>query len=141
MAGKLAKEEDIPEAARREAAEILAKWLKKNLITRGVLLSIIRGRWEDAEKASRLFLDECNWSQASKLIGPARRIGQKLPGVSMLLRTLVATRAYLRAVGNLDLQWRFRAYSKLLRASCLEDLQPQHEMVFQGQRALPGQEQ
>jgi hypothetical protein len=125
MASKLVQDESIPAEARQEGAAILTGMLKKGLITRGVMRSIAAGRWDDAEKASRLFLDECNWSSASNLICPARRIGQKLPGIGILLRTLFATRAYLRAVGNLDLQWRFRAYAKLLRTSCLEDLQPE----------------
>lgn len=117
IASKLAKDENIPQAARREAAQTLTKLVKKNLVIRGVIGSVIRGRWEDAEKAANLLLQECGWTQATGIVRPASALCRRLPGARRGLRTLLRAQASLRVLRHLDLQWRFRSYSKLVRVS------------------------
>jgi hypothetical protein len=117
MADKLAQNVDIPQAARQEAAELLGGLLRRGLIMRGVVRSIIGGKWDEAERAADLFLQECKWTRVGGVIRPARMIGQKVPGMRALLRALLAARASLRVLQHFNLQWRFRSYSKLVRVS------------------------
>lgn len=116
MAQKLVSDQSIPQAARQEAAETLNCWLKKGLIMRGVIRSITRGRWDEAEEAAKLFLNECKWTRGAVIIRPARTVIQKLPGTRSALRAMLGARASLRVLRHLDLQWRFRSYSKMVRA-------------------------
>lgn len=117
MASKLSKDENIPQAARREAAETLTKWVKKNLITRGVVGSIALGRWQDAETAANLLLQECEWTEAAGIVRPLSACCKRLPVVRWVLRALLGAEASVRVLRHLDLQWRFRSYSKLVRVS------------------------
>jgi len=116
MVHKLVSDQSIPRAARHEAAKTLGSWLKKGLFMRGVICSVTRGKWDEAEEAAKLFLHQCNWQGAAGVIRPARAIGQNLPGTPTALRALLATRSLLRVVRRIDLLWRFRSYSKLVRA-------------------------
>lgn len=115
MANKLVQDASIPSAARHEAAEKLQSWLKRNLITRGIIRSMIRGNWDQAEQAANLFLQECGWERISGAIRPACSFVAKLPGARWFLQSALALEVPLRVLRHLDLQWRFRTYSKMLR--------------------------
>lgn len=120
MANKLVQDASIPSAARREAAEKLQGWLKRSLITRGILRSIIRGNWEEVEQAANLFLQECGWERMSGAVGPACSVVARLPGTRWLLQAMLTLEVPLRVLRHLDLQWRFRDYSRMLRAPTVE---------------------
>jgi len=117
MVSKLTGDENVPADAREEAAEALSRRLKRGLVMRGVIRSIAGGNWDEAERAANLFLQECKWTRAAGVVRPARAIGEKLPGMRALSRAFLAARVSLRVVRHLDLQWRFRSYSKLVRVT------------------------
>jgi len=120
MANKLVRDVNIPPAARQEAAETLTRWLKKNLVTRGMIQSIIRGNWEEAEKAASLFLQECRWTRVAGIVRPVSAVCQRLPGMRWTLQALLAARASVSVIRHLGLQWRFWRYSKMLTVSWVE---------------------
>jgi hypothetical protein len=117
MAEKLVRDVNIPLEARQEVAETFSHLLRRGLIMRGVVRSIIGGKWDEAQMAANLFLEECKWTRAAGVIRPALLVGKTVPGTRALLRAFLAARASLRVLQHFDLQWRFRAYSKLVRAS------------------------
>jgi hypothetical protein len=114
MASKLASDERIPESARREATETIAKWIKKNLLSRGLVGSISRGRWDDAEKAATVFMQECKWAHGARIVRPTMQCLKRLPGARWSCRALLAAEDATRVLRHLDLQWRYQAYSKML---------------------------
>lgn len=117
LASKLAQDERIPTAAKREAAETITKWIKKNLISRGLVGSISRGRWDDAEKAATLLMQECQWERGAAIVRPASEFLKRVPGARWSGRALLAAEAFLQVLRNLDLQWRYWPYSRMLRIS------------------------
>jgi len=116
MVSKLTSDENVPVAARMEAAESLARRLKRGLVMRGVIRSIVAGKWDEAEEAANILVQECKWNWASGVVRPVRAIGEKLPGTRAILRALLVIRASLRVMQHFGLQLRFRSYSKLVRA-------------------------
>ena len=115
MIEKLTQDMTLTSAARQEAAAILTGWMKRGLVMRGVIRSISRGRWEEAERAAHLLLQECRQERGAKITTVAITICRRLPATRLLFRALVAIRTYAKAIRNLGLQWRFRSYSKLVR--------------------------
>jgi len=114
---KLAQNTDLQPAIRQQAVENLEKWMKRALVTLGVARSISYGRWEDAEKAANILVQECQQSRAARMIRWATAVCRRLPGSRFVLRALHALRAGEKTIHNLGLQWKFRAYSRFLRAS------------------------
>jgi glycosyltransferase involved in cell wall biosynthesis len=131
MASKLASDERIPESARREATEIITKRIKKNLLSRGLLGSISRERWDDAERAATLFIQQCKWAHGFKIIAPATKFLKRLPGARWSGRALLAAEDALRVLRHLNLQWRYRHYSKML---CVSSRNPVSKQSSDGLR-------
>jgi glycosyltransferase involved in cell wall biosynthesis len=115
MASKLANDPRIPESARREASETITTWIKKLLLSRGLVGSISRGRWDDAGKAATLLAQEYKWARGAGIVRP--ELLKWLPGACWSGRTLIAAQRVLLVLRHLDLQWRYRRYSKMLRIS------------------------
>jgi hypothetical protein len=104
---------------RQLALAVIASHKKRILITQGIMKSISRGKWEDAERATDLLLQECKQSRAARTIRRAIAVCRRLPGTPLFLQTLFGVRAMQKALLNLVMQWRFRSYSRFLRASTL----------------------
>jgi hypothetical protein len=104
---------------RQRATAIIVSHKKRILITQGIMKSISRGKWEDAKRAADLLVQECRQSRAARTIRGATAICRRLPGTTLLLRTLFGIRAAEKALLNLGMHWRFRSYSRFLRASTL----------------------
>lgn len=121
---KITKDANLPSTAREDAVEALTNLMKRSLVLRGVIRSIIRGKWEEAEEAGNILLQACGRARSAEAIPIATAVCRKLPGIRLSLRALVALRTYVGATCNLDLQWRLRSYSRFLRDTAAETLQP-----------------
>ena len=119
MAEKLSQDESLCPEIRQRASEILTRWMKRSLVTRGIMRSISLGKWEDAERAADLLVQECRQSRGARFIRGAIGTCRRFPGSPLLVRALFGMRAAEKTLLNLGMQWRFRSYSRFLRASTL----------------------
>lgn len=119
MIEKLSQNVDLEPAVRLQAVEKLRMSLKRGLVTRGVARSLSLGRWEDAERAANLLVQECRQSRGARAIRWTTAACRRLPGVQIFLRAFFALRTSGKIVRNLHRQWQFRAYARLLRQSTL----------------------
>lgn len=98
-----------------EAKELLTRWMKRDLVMRGGFRSISDGKWANASKAADLLEQELGSMHVARLIRTAAHICQRIPGARKLFRAPLAFRAGVRAARTVNLQWRFRSYSRLLQ--------------------------
>ena len=114
---KFEQDEAVPLEIRREVANNLGKRLERVLVTHGVLRSISRGSWEEADRAARLFAQRTDRSESFRLLSAVTKLTRALPGSSALLRGLLSARDALRVARNAGLQREFRSYAELLRST------------------------
>jgi len=119
LADKFNKDTTLPPQVRQRATAILSSHMKRILLTQGITKSISRGKWEDAERAADLLVQQCRQLRAARTIRWASATCRRLPGAPLFLRTLFGIRAAEKALLNLGMRWRFRSYSKFLKASTL----------------------
>jgi hypothetical protein len=128
---KLSQNTDLQPAIRQQAVERLKKRMRRALVTRGVARSISHGRWEDAERAADILVQECPQSRAARAIRGATAVCRRLPGSRFVVRALFALRTSENIMRNLGLQWRFRMYARYLQASTVAASQGlQRDFVF-----------
>jgi len=120
----LAQNTDLQPAIRQQAVEKMTRWLKQGLLRLGVMKSISRGEWENAQRAADLLVQECRQSRGARTIRWATAVCRRLPGSRFFVRALFALRAGREIMRNLGLQWKFRAYSKFLRTSTVAASRP-----------------
>ncbi len=111
---KLSQNTDLQPATKQQAIEKLTRRMKRGLITLGVMKSISRGEWEDAERAADILVQEHPQSRAARTIRWATSVCRRLPRSRFFVSALFALRTAEKNMCNLDLQWRFRGYSKFL---------------------------
>lgn len=100
----------------REAIDLLARRAGRVLITTGVIRSMSRGRWEEAEKAANLFAEQHRGSRVAELIPAMVAITRKIPGSPLLPHAALALKDAICTIRNLDLTLRFRVHG-LMRTS------------------------
>lgn len=119
MADKFNQDTALPPGMKQRASAILLSSMKKNLIRHGIMKSISHGDWQDAEKGTGILVKEFPQSRAARTLAGAIAIRRRVPGLPLLLQALFGIRAAEKALLNLPTQWRFRPYSRFLRASTL----------------------
>jgi glycosyltransferase involved in cell wall biosynthesis len=112
---KFEQDEAVTPEIRKEVAANLHKRLERVLVTHGVLRSISRGRWEEADRAARLFAQRTDRSESLRLLSVITKLTRALPGSRVLLRGLLCARDALKVARNASLQREFQAYAELLR--------------------------
>lgn len=122
---------------RQRAVEMLARRTKRMLITQGILKSIGRGKWQDANRAADLLVRECRQSYSARIIRSATNACRRLPGATLFLRGLFAVRAAQKALRNLREQWRLRSISRYLLAASNANWNPAASSVSGNHRAAP----
>jgi hypothetical protein len=116
---KVAQNTDLPPAIRQQAVEKMTRWLKQGLLRLGVMKSISRGEWANAQRVADILMREFPQSRAVRSIRWATAVSRMLPGSPFIVRALFALRTGEKIMRNLGLLWEFRAYSRFLRASTL----------------------
>jgi glycosyl transferase family 2 len=108
---------NLAPTVKQEAAAILTRWMKRSLITQCLMRYIGQGYWEKATTAADVLVQASGRSRVARIVRSATVMCRWLPGIRLSFRALLALRDGEKAVGNLGLQWRFRAYARLVRAS------------------------
>lgn len=117
LTDRLGRDISLPTAVKKQALAILSDRMKRVLVSQGIVRSASKHKWRDAERAADLLVQECRESRVSRIIREAVPIGQKVPGLPVLLRGLVRLRDAEKVLLNLRMRWRLRPYSRFLRAS------------------------
>jgi glycosyltransferase involved in cell wall biosynthesis len=113
---KFEKDESLPEAVRHEVGEALRRRLERVLVTHGVVRSLSRGNWDEADRAASLFFQQSEHGDATRMVSILTTLGRNMPGTSLILRGLLSLRDGWKVARNVSLYWQFRSYSELLRS-------------------------
>jgi hypothetical protein len=116
MIQNLVQDMSLSPEAKEEAVTMLTSWMKKCLVTRGIMRSISYGEWEQAKRSAEVLLQECGPTCSARVIHSLTALCQRLPGTRASLRAFLVLRAGIKAACNIGMQWQFRSYSKLLRS-------------------------
>ena len=103
---------------KNEVTAFLTRWMKRALVTQCIMRSIGQGRWDKAKDAADLLVEASGRSRFAQAVCVATSACQKLPGVRMSVRALLALRDGQKALGNLKLQWRYRTYARNYLQAC-----------------------
>lgn len=103
---------------KNEVTAFLIKWMKRALITQCVMRSVGQGRWEKATDAADLLVEVSGRSRSARMVRASTSVCQRLPGVRLSMRALLALIAGEKAVRNLGLHWRYRGYARDYLQSC-----------------------
>lgn len=114
---KLTQNMDLQPEIRKHAVEKMTRWLRQGLLRLGVVKSIGHAKWEDAERAAELLIQEFPEWGPGQTIRWVGKICRRFPVSRFFVRALLALRTSREIMRNLGLQWRFRAYSKFLQTS------------------------
>lgn len=114
---KFRADPELSSEVKQQAIEMLAAWMRRVLVNRGVLRSISAGNWDEAQWATDVFVREYGPSKAARLLQAAVAFFRRVPGSHILLRLLFALRDAQKRASNLSSQSRFRSYTRLLRPS------------------------
>jgi len=77
---KVAQNTDLPPAIRQQAVEKMTRWLKQGLLRLGVMKSISRGEWANAQRVADILMREFPQSRAVRSIRWATAVSRMLPG-------------------------------------------------------------
>lgn len=116
---KIAQDSSLDPASRQEAVETLTNWMKRSLLMRGVVRSIVRGKWDDAQKAADLIVQQPGPWFGSQGVQRAISLCRLIPASRIFLHAILGVQAGKKIVRNLKLQWRFRDYSRILRLNAV----------------------
>jgi glycosyltransferase involved in cell wall biosynthesis len=118
MIRKISMDEAIPYHARRQAAEVLNEYLKTRLsqLVRGF---IVRGEWENFDKAIDMLQNHYHLTVRSSLLSVLARICRSIPSIRILLKGLRALRRFVLSIlpdpSGKQLQSKYGAYVGYLK--------------------------
>jgi len=112
---KIVQNPDLSPAQRLEAADILHRWMKRLLVTRGILRAIGRSNWDEAQKAAEVLVEQSTGAASAQIARTVTAVLRQLPASSALVNVLVTLREWEQLMVGLGSQWRLRTYSKFLR--------------------------
>jgi GT2 family glycosyltransferase len=114
---KITSDEAIPYYARRQAADILKERLK-TWLSEVLPRFIVRGEWENLDKAVEMLQKYCHPTLQSSLLRVLARTCRSVPPVHVLLKGVRALRRFVFSLvpvsGGKELQSRYGAYVRYL---------------------------
>ena len=117
MIRKITRDEAIPYHARRQAADMLNEHLK-TWLSQAVLGSIVRGEWEEVEKAIDILRNYYHLTLRSSLLTILAGTCRSIPPIHVLLKGVRALKRFVVSVvpdpSGKQLQRSYGAYVRYL---------------------------
>jgi GT2 family glycosyltransferase len=118
MIRKISTDETIPYHARRQAADVLNEYLKTYL-SRTVLSFIVRGEWENVDKAIDMLQNHYHPTLRCSLLSVLARTCRSIPPVHVLLKGVRAVKRFVVPIvpdpSGKQLQSSYGAYVRYLK--------------------------
>lgn len=114
---KLTQNMDLQPEIRKQAVETMTRWLRQGLLRLGVVKSIGHAKWEDAERAADLLIQEFPQWRPARTIRRVGEICRRFPVSRFFARALLALRDIRNILRNAAVQWQFQGYARFLRTS------------------------